>query len=990
MRTPRLTFRRTTGRTAEAVGGRLVVMALGHPADRRPLAGRATELRALADLVHGAGRGRAGTLLISGEAGVGKTALVRQACASADDAAVLWAACLPLTSLAVPFLPLTSALRGWTRPDGPVPVLDVAGGGGTGGGPVEVDAWLDRACRLGPVILVADDLQWADQSSLDVLMYVVAGPADRRLAVVVTVRTGEVGPAHRLRRWLADVRRLPRVAELRLDRLDRQATEQQLTDLLGDPPHRSLIDDVFARTRGNAYLTMLLARGLPPDATEVPPGLPGDLREAVARAWLELSAVGQNLTRLLAVAGGPQHARTLGDVAAHVGAGGDVVPLLREALDRGVLELTDGERYWFVHPLLAEVLEEGLLPEERVAGHAAFAELLEPEPDARGDVGVERAVDLADHHYRAGHVEQAYRWALLSARAAEQAGGSAESVRLLRRALDLWPRVPGGKAGREELLQRIRASAEQAGQQPDELAAVEDLLALVDAGRHPLLAAELLVRRMLLRHSTGRKFADLSDVRTAVGYTAQFPDSKEHALAMAELAHAELWHGQPSGPGRARQAVGLARACRSPRALAYALTAQAMSHCRAGEGGGAAAAQEAQAAAVEARDFWAFVHATAWWVNSLDSVVSPVVLDHLRRSRAQLVSLGAPHAYVAHLCAAEAAGLLMRGDWRACLQRLRVTLGSDPGPMPAVDARLTAALLACWQGRPAEARAHLRRGDELFAETAAYGPVHFQVARVELAVATSDTEAAVNAALLGVQGPMTPTMVERLIPLAARALADQVQQLTDRGVDIGPTVDRIDELRRGFPRVITEPGSGPQYQAEMRAMQAWYDAEVFRGRRDPQAGAAWQRAGQACRTAELAWDEAYAHWRAAEALLPDRVAREPAVASLRRAHQLAGDLQAAPLLNQVAMLARSARVQTASPVRVPVDDAMLAGLTTREREILSYVAAGSTYREIARALVVSEKTVSVHISNMLRKTGAANRIELAQLAHRLTRSPPDP
>jgi predicted ATPase len=117
------------------------------------------------------------------------------------------------------------------------------------------------------MVLVVDDLQWADHSSLDVLMYVIAGPARRRLAVAVTLRTGEVGPGHRLRRWLADVRRLPGVRELRLERLDRLATEQQLTDLLGRPPHQDLIDDVFVRTRGNAYLTTLLARGLPPAST---------------------------------------------------------------------------------------------------------------------------------------------------------------------------------------------------------------------------------------------------------------------------------------------------------------------------------------------------------------------------------------------------------------------------------------------------------------------------------------------------------------------------------------------------------------------------------------------------------------------------------------------------------------------------------------------------------------------------------------------------
>jgi predicted ATPase len=119
-----------------------------------------------------------------------------------------------------------------------------------------------------------DDLHWADQSTLDVLMYVLAGLANRRLAVLATIRSGEVTENHPLRRWIADVRRLPGVSELRLDRLDRPATSEQMTGLLGGPPHEALVDQIYARTDGNAYLTTLLARGLPPDAKSLPAGRP--------------------------------------------------------------------------------------------------------------------------------------------------------------------------------------------------------------------------------------------------------------------------------------------------------------------------------------------------------------------------------------------------------------------------------------------------------------------------------------------------------------------------------------------------------------------------------------------------------------------------------------------------------------------------------------------------------------------------------------------
>jgi DNA-binding CsgD family transcriptional regulator len=928
------------------------------------LVGRVDERRALADLIGDAIGGRAGTVLVSGEAGVGKTALVRHGVdRRTDEVDLLWAACLPLTSVAIPFLPLTSALR------------ELAGA--TPGGPVEFDALLDRLCDHRPVVLVVDDLHWADRSTLDVLMYVIAGREGRRLAVLATIRSDEVGPGHPLRRWLADVRRLPGVRELTLGRLDRPATEQQLAGLIGDPPHQSLVDDVFARTRGNAYLTTLLARDLPPDATALPAGLPTDLREAVGRAWHALSAPAGELTRLLAVAGRPQRAELLGAAAGRTG----VIADLREAIDRGVLELVAGDRYWFVHPLLAEVLEADLLPEERQAGHARFATLLERDEPR----DVVRMIELADHHDRAGHAEPACRWALRGAEAAERAGGAAESLRLLRRVVELAPRVPGLEISRVELLVRLRDAAGRAGAQPEELAAVEDLLALVDPEREPLVAAELYVRRMMLRLSTGRGFADLSDVRTALRLAASDPASMQYALATAELAHAELWHGEPAGPERAREAVRLARACGSPKALTYALTARAMAHCMAGDGGGLAEAQEAQAAAAATQDFWAFAHATLWWANCLDVQTSPEVLDHLYRSRETLVAMGAPHTHLARMSVVAAGGLLMRGDWRGCVERLREALGSNPGPMPDVDARLTAAMLNSRQGRLAEAQAHLARAEELFHDLGTYAQFNFPVVRAELALAADDPETAVAVALAGAAEPVSPSMAERLIPLAAQAMADQAQRVRDEGGDSAPVLARLADLGHRYPEVIVESAVGAQYQAEVRAMQVWYDAELCRGRRDPAAGTAWQRAATAFRDAHLAWDEAYAQWRVAEALLPGRSSRDAATAALRRAYHLAEDLQALPLLARIEALARASRVPlTTGSAGEPVDGPAPAGLTAREREILRHIVAGRTYREIARALVVSEKTVSVHVSNMLRKTGTANRIELSELARRLT------
>jgi DNA-binding CsgD family transcriptional regulator len=490
---------------------------------------------------------------------------------------------------------------------------------------------------------------------------------------------------------------------------------------------------------------------------------------------------------------------------------------------------------------------------------------------------------------------------------------------------------------------------------------------------------------MELRLMTGREFSGLDDLQEAVRISAPRPDSWEHALAVAELARWELRHDLPSGLVRADEAVRLARACGSAKALTYALTAKVLARGTTDNNSGLRDAEEAQQAAVQVLDFRAFVRATLWASNSLDDPTSQEVIERLRHGREDMTALGAPHSYVAWLYTAEASELLLSGDWRGCAERLRVALGSTPGPMGDAIARLIAAQLSCWQGRRNEAEAHLTRAEELFAEQSTFRILQFDVVRAELALAAGDTERAVAVALAGVEGEgLPPVLCERLIPLAARAMADQAQALRDRGKDPAIAVEGLHDLRRRYPTVVAHFGPGPMRKAQVHAMQAWYDAEVHRGRADPTVATAWQRAAEACADGQLAWDEAYAWWRTAEALTKDRTTRDAAATTLRRAHELVVDLQAAPLLAEIEAVAQSARVSLVTTEKVPSETEAIPGLTVREREILAHIVAGRTYGEIARELVVSEKTVSVHVSHLLHKTGTANRIELAQLARRVT------
>ena len=293
-------------------------------------------------------------------------------------------------------------------------------------------------------------------------------------------------------------------------------------------------------------------------------------------------------------------------------------------------------------------------------------------------------------------------------------------------------------------------------------------------------------------------------------------------------------------------------------------------------------------------------------------------------------------------------------------------------------------MLAMRQGRRSEAESHLARAEGLYGDAPGLLFYGLDAVRAELALAVGDTERTVAVAMAGVERGSHAEPCRAADPAGGEGPGGRSAGTPGPRRGTGAGRGAPHDLRARYPRVVAEGEPGPAYPVQVRAMQAWYEAEVARGLAHRAAGTAWQHAAQACADGDLAWDEAYAWWRAAEALAKDRATRDAAASTLRRAHQLAMDLHAAPLVTEIQALAQSARVSVAAiQDSRPAEAATMPGLTPREREILAYIVAGRTYSEIARELVLSEKTVSVHVSNLLHKTGTANRVELAQLARRV-------
>jgi DNA-binding CsgD family transcriptional regulator len=572
------------------------------------------------------------------------------------------------------------------------------------------------------------------------------------------------------------------------------------------------------------------------------------------------------------------------------------------------------------------------------------------------------------------------------------ARGSPELRRLLQRAIDLRPQLRDEAESTQELLERLRASAEAAGAFGDELAAVEALLELVDEHEDPLSASALRVRRCRLLTVTGAGAPRPEDARQAVALAAADPTSWQHALALGELTRAAVWAGDPGAGEPARRAVSIARAAGRPGPLSYALTASAMVAVLEGHYSAASMlTREAGQLALTARDWLGYTTAAVWEANAGTPPQSEATADRLRRRRNELSAAGAPHVFLGMLGAAEAQVRLVLGDWPGCANLLRDTLGSDLGVFVDINSRVVAAMLDAWQGRPTQATMHLDRAAELLPGPDTHAGLPLSTARAVVALAAGHPAEALRAALDGARAPGAPPhMCEWLIPLAARALADLAEADADAGRAGSGSTGRsatgdVDALVEEFPRIVSDPGPGLEQAEQSRAMQAWYDAEVARARRSEDLARRWWAVAEMSAAASLPWVEVYAWWRAAEAhLARGRDGRRRGIDAWRRAGALADRLDAAAITGELETLARVARVPTHPDAETSKEAvASLPGVTPREREILAKLVAGSTYAEIAAALVISEKTVSSHVSNLLRKTGTANRVELARLVTRL-------
>ncbi len=967
--------------------------------------GRDAEREHLATLFARAAAGEPSLCVVHGEAGIGKTALVREAC-RAWAGAVMWGTCVHFGAATVPFAAVASAVDGWlvdADEDVRNRVLDGLGDltallpsahavlePSAGLLLQQLDRAIRRIAEHAPVVLVIDDLQWADPSSLDLLAFLVSGFRTQALSLVVTVREEDRVDGHVLNSWLADLRRLPGVSEQHLARLDLVATAEQVAALTGQAAlPAGFTASAFDRSGGNPYLTELLVQAGTFSAPASTASVPVALREALLARWNAMNVSAREVSRLLALAGRPVQRSVLASVAERLGAewdtGAALSASLTEAVAAGVVQPVRSG-LWFRHPLLAEVLAGDLLGHDGVAVHAAYAEVLAEQGDAHtGDVAV--------HHELAGNLPAAYEWSLAAARSAAAVQGATEHLDHLQRACRLWPQVMGGTASTEErvqLLLRTTRAAHGVARADEALVLVEEALALTDSVASPPLVCRLL----MLKHWILNEVEDLpmgavtEPLEQAVLLAASLPGTAECAIVDSALAWTQFWAGNDRCRDLAAAALLTARTTGSPDALVAALAAAALVFPESDDV--MDWLQEAYELAASSGDALGMLGAALGMANVHQSRGDYAsAMGIATTAGRELIQNGAPWAGRFLLAGAGRFALTL-GRWDQGEEQLRPALASaDGGHREAVPC--TAMSVLCTRrGDLEEAEQHLARAAEA-SSTDYRGTGSYPFGRVELLLARGRPGLALQTigGQISAAARLDPRDADEFLVLAARAAADLSRQGRDHRVEDGTqqAEDLLQQVLSVWSVGATESfiACGPDDHIQI-ARKALYEAELGRLRDLPEQSQRWSTAGARCHEAGLVWEEALAACRQGQAALDEGRPRPDAATPLREAYRIAVHLGAQPVAHEVKVTAAAAHISL-DPVPSSQPEATRPGpdltlLTSREREVLTHVIAGRTNSEIATALFISDKTVSVHISNILRKTGTTTRVQAAAWASR--------
>ncbi|MEU0956188.1 AAA family ATPase [Streptomyces niveus] len=987
--------------------------------------GRDGELTALTEALARAAAGEPQALLVGGEAGVGKTRLIEEliSVACRDGAVVAVGGCVEIGGDGLPFAPFSAALRGLRRL---LPEEIAAAADGQEGelarilpelGPSAGDALgehgtaslfeltvrlLERVAAGRTVVLILEDLHWADASTRHLLAYLFRTLRRGRLLVITTYRTDDIHRRHPLRPLLAELDRLRTVSRIELSRFSRAEVRRQLHGILGDEPAPQLVDEIFGRSDGNAFFVEELAVAIESGCRS---GLTDSLRDLLLVRVETLPENAQRVARIVAEGGATVEFPLLLAVAQL--SEDDLIDALRAAVGANILLPVDGDGYRFRHSLVREAISDDLLPGERSRLNRRLAEALEADPSlVRGDESTTR---LAGYWYHAHDAAKALPVVLLASVEARRRYAHAEQLRLLERAMELWDAAPddvraclrppddtevypptaeGASAPLHylDLLAEATVAARSGGERERALALSKKAMRVLESVDDPLRAAWFWTQRSRLVQDLTRGDG-WDELATAQDLVRGLPPSAVHASVLSDVASWGALHRPgPNSLAAADRAVEYARLVGAEH---IELNARATRGWLATESG---SIEEGLAEMYAVRDrVFELGNLGTLGILGRISINLPSTLESVGRSEEAVAAaeLGITLCHQRGLSDKEAwvrvnlsESLFSLGRWDESRAAIDEAAQVAHAPKARALVAVRRALLALARGDAAEA------ASQVTLARAVFGPHDPQpqhvIAPARLAMVSAArqgrlAEARAEFEQVAAQG-FPPGMQRYALPLLCSAAAMEADA---RGLP------EADAGRETILAIVRDHAKRlPVVVPIWRAYDLLLEAELARAD-GIVAPKLWARAVAAFEALPRPYELAEARHRWAADLLAESADRDQVTALLMQAHTTAKRLGARHLVEETELLAGRARISLSTTPRLApapgpeVDAVSSLGLTPREQDVLRRVAEGLSNRQIAEELYISPKTASVHVSNILAKLGVSGRTEAAAMTYRL-------
>jgi class 3 adenylate cyclase/tetratricopeptide (TPR) repeat protein len=888
--------------------------------------GRRKELGVLEDALARAEHGEGSVVLVSGESGMGKSRLIGGLVATARDRGeiVMVGECVEFAEGELPYAPIGSALRSLLHePATTVEDDDLGverllaeltpGSSSREEAPSAVAqarlferlvATLFDLCRRAPaVVLVIEDLHWADRSTGDFISFLVRNARRQRLLLIISYRSDELDRRHPLRPLVLELERSGRAARIGLRPFNRQELTEQVTAIIEGAPESSLIDRLAERAEGNPFFAEeLLAASLSPGAA-----LPESVRDALMLRVEASSEETQAVLRVAAVAGRTVDHTLLAAVARLPE--DELTRALDEAVSRHMLvQDPSSSSFSFRHALLREAVYADLLPGRRRSLHVALAQALTEQPELNGPQGGSSA-EVAHHWYAARELGQALTASIAAGEDADAVYAHAEALLHYSRALELWNDTAPGKSStdRLELTRRSADAANLSGDYERAIALARNALDLVDE-EDPVTAG--LIRERLGRFLwiAGREEEALVAYRRAVELMPADPPSQQRALVLAAEGQALMLAGRTEESARrCEEAIEIATRVGAQGVEANALNTLVIKSS--GEGDFDRAVQTAARARELARRLGAVEEVGRSYVNgsdALDQAGRVAESIALAQEGVELVrTLGADRVFGDFLRADVLGRLIRTGRW-ADADQLLLEFGERPltGLAQALlhDNR---GLLEAERGQFDAAARDIDQAEKLFSGMRAAmwkGPVRVARATMQLWIgrpeqAAATVQEALHEHVTQAEECGLVFFTARLYDLGARAAADIAGMTpSEQGRQIAGAQALLERLDGLLEQVEHQP---PPYALASRAACA---AEVSRiGSGDP---ALWADARRLWEQAGDGYQAAYARFRQAEALIASTGKVGEASDLLHDAYSVSVTLSAGPLRAQIEGLAR--------------------------------------------------------------------------------------